>query len=340
MRAVLLQDSPTLPPKPAAPPGRAVLWVYVLGEPGFVYRDLDYAVDAGVIDQHVKRFALLTGRGYRPPLAVQHPEAIHEVSTLAQLRALPEGLRAGEILEVRRHVVDGRAALIAAVSPAMPAADVARAVSLGQLKYFSPGLGPVQTDEGDVLSLVLKELSIVTAPHQKTAPTHVLGQEQGEAMEPEDKAPDMAALMAALADYGKRLEAMEARMGEMAKMMEGPTGGGAESEDPKMEAMMAEIAALKERAFLAPLPGEVVVKIDRALLGELHRKDEALAARIVKAQVQAPAATKPVGSEGAAAPPADPQALYKACLGEAGGDRVKANEIYQARRRAQLSGGV
>lgn len=339
MRAVLLQDSPTLPPKPPAPPGRAVLWVYVLGEPGFVYRDLDYHVDAGVIDQHVKRFGLLTGRGYRPPLAVQHPEAIHEVSTLAQLRALPEGLRAGEILEVRRHVVDGREALIAAVSPAMPAADVARAVSLGQLKYFSPGLGPVQTDEGDVLSLVLKELSIVTAPHQKTAPTHVLGQEQGEAMEPEDKAPDMAALMASLAECMKRVEAMEGRLGEMAKMMEKPTEGG-EGEDPKMEAMMAEIAALKERAFLAPLPGEITVKIDRALLGDLHRKDEALAARLAKAQVVAPAAQPPVGGEGAAAPPADPQALYKACLGEAGGDRVKANEIYQARRRAQLSGGV
>ena len=340
MQAIQLQDSPTLPPKPAADAGRAVLWVYVLGEPGFVYRDINYVVNAEVIDQHVNRFNLLCGRGYRPPLAVQHPDGIHDLTTLEDLRGLPEGLRAGDILEVRRWTVDGREALIAAVSPAMPAAQVERAVSLGQLKYFSPGLGPVQTDEGDVLSLVLKELSIVTAPHQKTAPTHDLGQEQGGPMEPEvevEVEPDLKAMMAALMDMTKRMEAMEARV----QAMEKP----AEEEQPAKEpvnmsesaavvALQAEVAALREANFLATVPRNVTLTLGQeeiGLLTQLHRVSPDLAKKLIsKARPAAPAAP-PIGNEGAPSKPSDPKALYQACLAEAKGDKVQAWEMYKSR---------
>jgi hypothetical protein len=345
MRAIRLQDSPTLPPKPAADAGRAVLWVYVLGEPGFVYRDMDYLVNAEVIDQHVKRFDLLCGRGYRPPLAVQHPDGIHDLTTMEDLRNLPAGLRAGDILVVRRWTVDGKEALIAAVSPAMPAAQVERAVSLGQLKYFSPGLGPVQTDEGDVLSLVLKELSIVTAPHQKTAPTHVLGQEQGgPPMEPEnDAAPDYKAMMAQMAECMKRMEAMEAKM----QAMEKPAEEEPPAEEPvnmaesaALVALQAEVAALREANFLATVPQTITLTLgekDRDILTQLHRVSPDLAKKLVgKARPGAAPAAPPIGNEGAPAQPSDPAALYQVCLSEAKGDAVQAHNLYSARRRAQL----
>lgn len=343
--AVLLKDTPHLPPKPPAEPGRAVLWVYVLGEPGFVYRDMDYLVNAEVIDQHVHRFNLLCGRGYRPPLAIEHPEDIHDLTTLSALRDLPEGMRAGDILELRRHRLGGRECLIAAVSPAMPEAAVAEAVRLGQLRYFSPGLGPVQTDEGDVLALVLKELSIVTAPHQKTAPTHVLGQEQGGPMDPEKEnaAPDYKAMMAALMDMTKRMEAMEARVQAMEKPAEEPAPPAEEpvnmSESEAVVALRAQVAALQEQNFLATVPQTITLTLgdkDRDLIAQLHRVSPDLAKRLVAKARPATAPAAPIGNEGAGAQPSTPEALYQACLAESKGDMVQANTLYTARRRAQL----
>ena len=330
-----------LPPKPPAPEGRAVLWVWVLGEPGLVYGGAEYPVDAAEIDRQVAAFDLMTHRGYSPPLAIQHPEQIHAQSALSALRDLPPGLRAGDVLALRRWTVGGRQALIAAVCPAMPAADVERAVELGQLKYFSAGLGPVETDQGDVLRLVLKELSIVPAPHHKTAASHVLAAEQEVPMEPEVEVevekPDLAAMVA---ECMKRLEAMEAKMAEMTPKADAPEGEMTASER-KVAAMELEIVALKERAFVAPLPAEVTIKVGREVLGELHRKDAALAAKLVKAQVTlSQPAAPPIGNEGAPAPaPRTPEELAALCLQEAGGDKVKANALYLERRRKELSNG-
>lgn len=281
----ILEDSDALPPKPQAPEGRAVLWVYVLGAPGFSYHGTHHKVTGQTIDEHVARFNLMSARGYDAPLAALHPKEIHPrtskgagiASPLAQLLALPKELRKGDILKVCRHEVDGQPALIAAVSPAMAEADCLDAVKLGRIKYFSPGIGPVELDSGDILTDVLKELSIVPAPHQKTGGSHILGSEvdpsnQEETMDPkeekgaEPEGKDLEARMGDLESTVTTLaESVTTMMDSVKKLME----PGEKEEEPvemaevspalkAMQAKVAELEAAKEdaerREFNATLP--------------------------------------------------------------------------------------
>ena len=180
MHCAILQQTTGLPPKPVDSRGRPVFWVQVLSEPGFVYEGRGFTVDAEFIDRQIAAAQLMCSRGYRIPVAAQHPEPIHERTSVEALAALDRdfngALRHGDVLEVAKARVGGRLRLLAAV--ALNHRDAADLVRRGVISMFSPGLGPVEVDDGTVLPFVLKELSIVRASHQKDAPTHVLAQEK------------------------------------------------------------------------------------------------------------------------------------------------------------------
>lgn len=342
-----------LPPKPVIEGDRAVFWVYVLGAPGFSYHGATVLVTGDVIDQYVRRFAYFTSRGYRPPLLAGHPAIFHKITGLEGLARKADELRVGEVLEVRRWPVDGRDALIAAISPAMSAKDAQVAVDRGVLRYFSPGLGSVETDEGDVLQMVLKELSVVTNPHQKTAGTHILGSEQELKMEEQELT---------LADIMSALQGVQASMKELAAaMMSAPAPTVAplmedevevevvsEPVDPRVAELEKEVALLRERAFVATLPVGKTISLQltpervNALVAANRTSPEAVSVLLGERPVPAPprAANRPIGSEGAPAPAAassTPADLYTKALKAAGGDRVKAHEIYMRERRDSLA---
>ena len=278
--AYILSEAQDLPPKPPAPPGRAVLWAWVMGAPGVVYKGKEMLVTPGVIDVLIGRYRLMCAQKYTPPLAALHPKEYHPVtsdgvaipSKIAKLAALPAHLRKGDILDLRRHVVDGAESLIAAICPAMPAQDVHEAVDLGQLKYLSPGLGPVELDGGDVLQFALKELSIVPAPHQKRGLSHILGGEvspeqwEADMTEPvtaeempeegkgEEQVPSDADRIAALE---ARLEEMSIMMGDLKKMME--KGDDNDDEEPE-EDKEPEAAQMSETS---PVVSALQARIDQ-----------------------------------------------------------------------------
>lgn len=165
-----------LPPKPFDPQDRYVAWIHTFGAPGFVYRGQTVVVDEDEIARQCAAFKRLTRRGYRPPLAVEHPVKIKDTDHVEDLiRATPPGERAGDVLALARYLRAGVPCLAAAVAFADP--EARDKVERGQIRYFSPGLGPVETDQGEILPFVLKELSMVKSPHQKDAPTHVLAAE-------------------------------------------------------------------------------------------------------------------------------------------------------------------
>lgn len=149
-----------LPPKPVDPEGRPVSWLWVTGEPGFVYEGQEIAVDAAWIDARVDAWRSLTSRGYRVPVLREHRR---------------DGEREGDVLTLARANVRGAESLIAACAwtdPAMPSK-----IAAGRVRYTSPGLADLTDDTGATHALVLTELSIVAAPHQKGAPTHILAAE-------------------------------------------------------------------------------------------------------------------------------------------------------------------
>jgi hypothetical protein len=357
--ARVITESPSLPPKPIVDNGRAVFWVYVLGEPGFSYRGQHMLVTPEVIDQHVRRFSYLTARGYRPPLLAGHPAEFHALAGVGELGIIADELRVGDILEVKRWTVDGRQALIAAISPAMPAEAAQRAVDTGLLRYLSPGLGTVETDEGDILTLVLKELSVVTNPHQKTGMTHILGAEQEHTME--DIQPTLADLMAMIQGLHDMVkEALDAKALEASEVTPPLEVVDPEVElledaeaDPRVAELEKEVMQLREQAFLAKLPAgkNIVLNLNKSTmeaLATLNRTTpEAVAvllgeqpatAPATAARANRPAPVRPIGGEGTPAPtralaPADQYAML---LRECNGDRIKANEKYLKVRRQAI----
>ena len=180
-RAVVMTGLEGLPPKPADETGRHVAWLWVTGEPGFHARDaktgepIVQAVDDDFIQRQIDAFGVLTDRGYSPPLAAMHPDSIRDASGLSELVEVAEGERGGDILELTSWRDEaGKNNLVAAVA----FNDTEAEAKLGrEIKFFSPAFGSILMDTGEELQFVLKELSKVSAPHQKGRSTHVLASE-------------------------------------------------------------------------------------------------------------------------------------------------------------------
>ena len=166
MRTGLVLQMEGLPPHPKDAGGRLVKWVLLAQSPGFVYGDRKFTVDDDFINRQLSDFATLTRGGYRPPLLREHTR---------------NGERSGDVLALSSMTLDGRPALIGAVAFSDP--EAGDKIKRGEVKYVSPAFGPLQDDEGREYDFVLREVSLVAAPHQKnlsSGSSHVLGSEQGE----------------------------------------------------------------------------------------------------------------------------------------------------------------
>lgn len=143
--------------------GRPMSWVYVTGEPGFHYMGDFVDIDGQWLDEAIASYAQLARRGYEAPILAEHTST--------------DGRRLGDLVELRKVKIDGRWALAAAVRWAMP--DAHEQIAAGSIRYFSPAIASIEDDAtGEILTNVIAELSVVAAPHQKTARTHVLAREQ------------------------------------------------------------------------------------------------------------------------------------------------------------------
>jgi len=225
---ILHQDD--LPPKPAPPQGRAVFWVEVICEGVVHYKEQAFLVNAKFIDTLIERHWKLTASGYQPPLTANHPDGLHPDSDGESAPAMLEELirvggecRVGDILQMRRWAIDGKDRLLAAVSPCVSADEADEALRMGLLRYTSPGFGPVQMPDGEIIPFAMRELSTVPRPHLKTGPTHFLGSapdidpiapmevmEEGDEEDEEDEEESEGAKMSAVEiDLRKRLEVLE-----------------------------------------------------------------------------------------------------------------------------------
>ena len=239
----LVLNMPGLPTKPKDPAGRLVKWVLLAQAPGFVYGEQTFKVDGAFIDRQLADFGRLTKSGYTPPLLREHTRA---------------GERSGDVLKLARKNIDGRPALLGAVAFSDPLA--ADKIKRGEIKYVSPAFGPLKDDRGQEFGFVLREVSLVAAPHQKhlsQSGTHVLGaetiaeaempkhydkEEAAPAVEGEDK---MAQLEARLA----KIEEAMASMAELKELMEAAIEMAHKpGHDDDEEAEAAEVAAGESEA--------------------------------------------------------------------------------------------
>ena len=312
-------------------------------------------VDGAWIDAQVAEWSRLTRDGYRVPAIAQHnPEAT-------------QGSRLGDVLDVRRVMLGGKAAMTAAIAWAMPGAQ--ELLDSGGLRYVSPHFGPLADDgNGGAFDLVLLEVSAVTAPHQKhLGRTHILAGEYQEV--PMDGiAP--AAPAAPTAD--DRLSALEALVQGLAEKMEALAAPPAMAEEEPAEAdesadepdgddiVMGEIRALRselaaekkarrEAEFSARYPAGAVVELTpelREVCFQLAEADadafQALAANakrpaITHANTQTPPRAASIqwgvalGEGAAPLPDVDGKSLYTRCLSETSGDAVKALDLFEQR---------
>ena len=154
-----------LPPLPASRSGRQVRWIAATSEPGFDYKGQWFTVDDKFIMTQIEAYDLLCDEGeYTAPIRREHK---------------PEGLRYGDILGLSQRVdPKGKQQLIAAVEFT---SRVNSLIESGEIKYFSPGFSELRDEKGREFPLVMTELSIVSAPHQKgMGQTHVLNSENSE----------------------------------------------------------------------------------------------------------------------------------------------------------------
>lgn len=251
MRAGLVLQMEGLPPHPKDDGGRLVKWVLLAQSPGFVYQDRKFSVDPQWISKQISDFAALTRGGYSPPLLREHTR---------------NGERSGDVLALSSMVLDGRPALIGAVAFSDP--EASDKIKRGEVKYVSPAFGPLQDDEGREYSFVLREVSLVAAPHQKnlsSGSSHVLGSEQGDSMIDEEKAIEEESPPVEAEEEGSsledRLDNLEKGLAHVLDMMTSMMEGDDEEEvEVKVEA--DETAQLRERI------GNLEEERDRAVWGQ------------------------------------------------------------------------
>ena len=145
-------------------------WIFVTSSPGFFYYGEEIEINEGWIDGAIKTYEKMKRRGYEAPVLAEHNSAV------------TEGLRLGDVVRLVKAKVDGRWALVAEVRWAL--SDAHEKIESGQIRYFSPAIAAIEDDEtGEILEPVISELSVVAAPHQKGATTHVLAKEAAMAEE-------------------------------------------------------------------------------------------------------------------------------------------------------------
>ena len=251
MRSGLVLQMEGLPDHPKDAGGRLVKWVLLAQSPGFVYQDRKFDVDQKWIHQQISDFAALTRGGYSPPLLREHTR---------------NGERSGDVLALSSMVLDGRPALIGAVAFSDP--EASDKIKRGEVKYVSPAFGPLQDDEGREYSFVLREVSLVAAPHQKnlsSGSSHVLGSEQGDSMIDEEKGIEEESPPVEAEEEGSsledRLDNLEKGLAHvldmMTKMMEGD-----DEEEVEVEVEASETAQLRARI------GNLEEERDRAVWGQ------------------------------------------------------------------------
>lgn len=257
------------PPKPADPLGRYVSWVKVTMGPSFVYDGVTHIVTPEWIDDRVREWTTMTAGGYLVPLLQGHdPNA-------------SEQLRRGDVLDLRRWVVDGQPALIAAVGWAIPGAEAK--IKAGEIRYLSPRFSSLTDDRGISYRLALVELSIVASSHQKRmGQTHILA---GETIMPTDlpiAAPDAStppeASSAPTAD--ERLAACEARIAELGNGLAALTARLDASEATESIEDAAEVEAPPLDLGPAPSPADVAMgeelrQVKAALVAEKRHRMQA-----------------------------------------------------------------
>ena len=240
-------DGPSLPPKPADPLGRPVRWILVTGAPGFHYEGQFFEVGDEFIQYQIAAYERIKGDEYTAPVLREHTRT---------------GERFGDVLQLGSgRLVDGRPALVAAVAFSDPEAPAK--LERGEIKYFSPSFGSYTDDKGQDHKFVLRELSMVAAPHQKQfGPTHVLAHEQGVKMAD-------ATQGALLADpeveeeieetVEDKVKALEGRLDELTEAVNGLA-----ELKTMLEATAAEIEAgdAPEAAEVAPELSELRSKVE------------------------------------------------------------------------------
>lgn len=251
MRAGLVLQMEGLPDHPKDAGGRLVKWVLLAQSPGFVYGDRKFSVDPQWISKQISDFAALTRGGYSPPLLREHTR---------------NGERSGDVLALSSMVLDGRPALIGAVAFSDP--EASDKIKRGEVKYVSPAFGPLQDDEGREYSFVLREVSLVAAPHQKnlsSGSSHVLGSEQGDSMIDEEKAIEEESPPVEAEEEGSsledRLDNLEKGLAHVLDMMTSMMEGDDE-EEVEVEVEADETAQLRERI------GNLEEERDRAVWGQ------------------------------------------------------------------------
>ena len=167
-----------IPPVPEYSDGKRAFWISIFpGEP-IIHNKIRLDCDKEECERQIGAFKLISnprnGEGqFYPPIVSQHPEKLHAIDELSKLMGVADGLRAGDVRELRHCIDDkGRDRLLAACVFHFP--DAEKRIASQEIKFFSPGLGPVQLPDGQLLRLVLKELSITPNPHLKTGSSHVL----------------------------------------------------------------------------------------------------------------------------------------------------------------------
>ena len=161
---------PALPEDPSGN-GRHVSWVIIASAPGFHHPVTGAwrVVDQAWILHQADEYARLCASGYHAPVIREHKH---------------EGLRFGDVLDLRLwQGEDGLAKLLAAVAWA-EVLDAEERILTGQLRFVSGGWGRLlRPDRGAAFEEVLLELSLVAAPHLKTAGArHILNQEESTPM--------------------------------------------------------------------------------------------------------------------------------------------------------------
>jgi len=188
----------------------------------------------------------LTSDGYVVPVITGHDPALTRQAAL------------GDVLDLTMVEVNGTLELVATVAWNAPA--IPDQIRTREVRYVSPGFKSFRDDRGIDFDLVLAEISIVAAPHQKRmGATHILMSEAVMDPIPGAVAPTeaaaaptiesrLASVETAISDISAGFATIQATLGELvaAKVAEEPT---AEEPEPTADLAMAEVVKL--RAALA-----------------------------------------------------------------------------------------